>query len=221
MPRRKTINEKTTNIAPLIKTAGFSVLFLVLIMLISCDQGYTPKPKGYFRIDLPEKQYVPFDTTFPYRFDRPVYTRIVHDPYSPDEPYWINLNFPQFKATVHISYKKVSGNLSAYLEDSYTMVTKHIPKADAINTYQVADTSRKVYGLIYRLEGSGTASPYQFFLTDSTANFLRGSLYFNTVPNNDSLAPVIDFIVKDIDHLIETFRWKPEYDHHNKKSVHP
>ncbi len=93
------------------------------------------------------------------------------------------------------------------------MVTKHIPKADAINTYQVMDTARKVYGLIYRLEGSGTASPYQFFLTDSTKNFMRGSLYFNTVPNNDSLEPVINFITKDIDHLIDTFHWKTVKQH--------
>ena len=186
---------------------GLFILFLS-VMLVSCDHSYTPKPKGYFRIDLPEKQYIPFDSTFPYSFERPVYTKITPDPYSPDQPYWINLNFPAFKATLHISYKPVRGNLSTYLDDSYTMVTKHIPKADAINTYQVMDTARKVYGLIYRLEGSGAASPYQFFLTDSTKNFLRGSLYFNTVPNNDSLEPVIDFITEDIDHLIDTFHWK-------------
>jgi len=208
MLTRRILRKKVNRIVSFVLKTGFFILSFSLI-LVSCNQSYTPKPKGYFRIDLPEKQYVPFDSTFPYRFERPVYTTISPDPYSPGEPYWINLNFPAFKATLHISYKPVNNNLSTYLEDSYTMVTKHIPKADAINTFQVIDTARKVYGLIYRLEGSGAASPYQFFLTDSTANFMRGSLYFNTVPNNDSLEPVIDFIAKDIDHLINTFHWKP------------
>jgi len=187
----------------------FVVLIPVLsLMVLSCQQNQTPKPRGYFRIALPERQYVPFDSTFPYRFERPVYTTITPDTYAPDQPYWINLTFPRFKATLYISYKPINGNLSTYLEDSYAMVIKHIPKADAINTHQVVDPQRKVYGLIYELEGNGAASPYQFFLTDSTTNFLRGSLYFNTVPNNDSLEPVIRFIEKDIEHLIQTLHWK-------------
>ncbi len=205
--------QKKTNKFLFVLLKPLILVFLVSPVIVSCDHSYTPKPRGYFRIALPEKQYIPFDSTFPYRFERPVYTTITPDPYSPGEPYWINLNFPEFKATLHISYKPVHGNLSTYLEDSYTMVTKHIPKADAINTFQIVDTARKVYGLIYQLEGSGAASPYQFFLTDSTSCFLRGSLYFNVVPNNDSLEPVINFIEKDIQHLINTLHWKSPDEH--------
>jgi gliding motility-associated lipoprotein GldD len=184
------------------------LISLFLFGMFSCEQAFTPKPRGYFRIDFPEKQYVLFDTAFPYSFEYPVYSKITGDPHSPNEKYWINLNFPEYKATVHISYKPVNGNLATYLEDAHTLVTKHIEKADAISDSLIIDRGRNLFGLAYTLEGSGAASPYQFFLTDSSSNFVRGALYFNTVPNNDSLEPVIDFIKKDIVHLFNTFHWK-------------
>ena len=185
-------------------------LLVVLILagiIAACEQPYSPKPRGYFRIDLPKKEYVNFDNGFPYYFERPVYTKVTKDPHSPDEKYWVNLNFTSFNATLHISYKKVEGNLITYLEDAHKLVTKHIPKADAITDSLIVDRERNVFGLIYEIEGSGAASPYQFFLTDSISHFVRGALYFNVVPNNDSLEPVIDFISDDIEHLIDTFEW--------------
>jgi len=182
------------------------VIFITIIM-VSCEHPYSPKPRGYFRIDMPEKNYQTSDTTFPYTFEYPSYAKIVNDPHSPQEKYWININYVPFNATLHISYKEVDGNLIDYLEDAHKMVTKHIPKADAIYDSLIVDPGRNMFGLIYELEGSGAASPYQFFLTDSTTHFLRGALYFNTVPNNDSLAPVIGFLTEDINHMINSIRW--------------
>ena len=186
----------------------FFVLSIMIGLFSSCENSYTPKPRGYFRIDMPEKEYTSFDTSFPYQFERPVYTTVTNDPHSPGEKYWINLNFTPFNATLHISHKQVKGNLITYLEDAHKLVTKHIPKADAIYDSLVIDRDRNIFGLIYKIEGSGAASPYQFFLTDSLSNFVRGALYFNVVPNNDSLEPVINFITDDIEHLINTFHWK-------------
>ena len=186
-----------------------SLILALVFLAVACDPPYAPKPRGYFRIDLPERTYLTFDTTFPYVFEYPSYAEITGDPHSPMEKYWININYTPFKATLHFSHKQVDGNLIDYLEDAHKMVTKHIPKADAIYDSLVVDRDRQMYGLIYQLEGSGAASPYQFFLTDSTSNFVRGALYFNTAPNNDSLAPVIDFITDDLEHMIRTFRWKP------------
>lgn len=177
----------------------------ILILLVSCGGDYYPKPYGYFRIDLPKKEYRVFDTTYPYTFEYPVYAVIqpLHE-----EPYWININFPQFKGTLHLSYKPVNNNLNKYLEDTRTMVMKHIPKASSIENKQYMNEDRDVYGLTYNITGPGAASPYQFYLTDSTKNFVRGALYFNVVPNNDSLAPVIKFLEEDIKHMIGTFGWK-------------
>ncbi len=184
----------------------FSFLSLVIILLLmSCEGNYYPKPRGYFRIDLPKKAYQKFDTTYPYTFEYPVYAKI--NPHF-KEPYWINIVFPQFKGTLHVSYKPIDHNLNEYLEDTRTMVMKHIPKASSIENKQYVDEADKVYGLTYNISGTGAASPFQFYLTDSTKNFVRGALYFKVVPNNDSLAPVINFLEEDIQHLIETFRWK-------------
>jgi gliding motility-associated lipoprotein GldD len=191
------------------------ILFLILtssltftIFLPGCREDYAPKPRGYFRIDFPEKEYAKFDTTYPYTFEYPVYAKVVPDTRASSEPYWVNIDFPQYQGRIHISYKPVNNNLSGFLEDARTFVVKHIPKADAIDDSLVYRPEDRVFGLVYYIEGSQAASPCQFFVTDSSAHFLRGALYFNVTPNNDSLAPVIDFISEDIRHMLITFKWK-------------
>lgn len=181
---------------------------MLLMFCASCSDNYTPKPRGYFRITLPEKHYVMLDSIYPYTFEYPVYAKITPDELSPGEKNWINIVYPQFKGKIHISYKRVENNLHDLTEDTRKLVLKHIPKSSGITQRAVGDKDNKVYGLCYDIKGVGAASPYQFYLTDSTRHFLRGALYFTTVPNNDSLAPVIDFVKQDIDHLISTFRWK-------------
>jgi len=187
-------------------TGSFTVV--LLIMLTSCSNDYIPKPHAYFRIDLPEKEYRRLDSVFPYSFEYPVYAEIQDEKFSPAEKYWINIDFPEFRGKLYISYKKVNNNLFEYIEDSRNLAIKHIPKASAINELIFVNEVAGVYGLVYEIKGSGAASPYQFYVTDSTKNFVRGSLYFNVTPNNDSLSPVIDFIYKDIEHLINTFEWR-------------
>ncbi len=187
-----------------------SSLFLIMIfaLMFSCKQDYTPKPHGYFRIEFKGKSYHRLDSdVFPYNFDVPVYSKIVIDQDRLAEPYWINVKIPDHKAEVHISYKKVDKNLPQLLEDSRKLAYKHTIKADAINERIVINKARKVYGTIYEIEGNA-ASPLQFYLTDSTHNFLRGALYIREIPNIDSLRPVIDYLTPDVIHLIETTEWK-------------
>ncbi|MEZ5084320.1 MAG: gliding motility lipoprotein GldD [Bacteroidales bacterium] len=189
------------------KTLHFPLIAFILFATISCNTDYYPKPRGFFRIDLPEKEYRPFDTNFPYTFEYPKYAVFEQNTTNPNEPYWINLAFPQFKGKLHLSYKKINGNFDDYVEDTRTMVMKHIPKANAIETKLFEDQLSKVYGMTYTIDGVGTASPYQFYVSDSVNHFLRGALYFNVVPNNDSLEPVINFLKEDINHLIESLKW--------------
>lgn len=184
--------------------------FIVFLVSACGDDDYYPKPRGYFRIETPEKQYVAMDSNLAYAFEYPVYARLEQDPVTERNHNWLNLSFPQFKGTVHLSYKPVNDNLAVYIEDSHEFVNKHIPKANSIKTRTYVNDSAKVYGLVYEIKGAGAATPLQFYLTDSTKHFIRGVLYFKAKPNNDSLAPVIDFVEQDINHLIETFRWQNE-----------
>ena len=190
------------------KLSAVFIFLTLLFVILSCTSDYMPKPRGYFRIDLPQKEYKKFDTSFPFSFEYPVYAKIVSDNSKMAEPYWINIVYMPFNAQLHLSYKVIHDNLKNYLEDSRTLVNKHIPKANAISQREFTDPEAKVYGLVYEIRGADAASTFQFYVTDSVTNFVRGALYFNLVPNNDSLAPVIDFLKTDIEHMISTFRWK-------------
>jgi gliding motility-associated lipoprotein GldD len=181
---------------------------LLAAMMTACGDPLVPKPRGYFRIDLPQREYRLLDSIYPYTFEIPVYAKITGDPNAGEEPYWINIDFPAYKGRIHLSYKAVDNNLSTFTEDAHQLVMKHIPKASAIDEIRIDNEALKVHGLIYDIKGAGAASPYQFFATDSTRHFIRGALYFNVLPNNDSLAPVIEFLKGDIRHMLETLKWK-------------
>ena len=179
----------------------------------SCNQKYTPKPRAYFRIDFPKKSYHPIKNGFPYQFEIPDYSEIKPDLYNPDKPFWINVTVPANSAEIHISYYDLNGTaansrklLNEFMEETRTLAYKHSIKADAIQEQVFMNPADNVYGLIYRIEGNA-ASPLQFFLTDSTQHFLRGSLYIREVPNIDSLKPVINFLELDVVRLIETTTW--------------
>ncbi|MDD3742615.1 MAG: hypothetical protein PHX54_03220, partial [Lentimicrobiaceae bacterium] len=169
----------------------------IVLLLAGCRQHPVPKPGGYMRIDLPPHQYKLLDSIYPYVFEYPVYASISQDEHAKNEPYWINIDFKRYKGRLHLSYKTINNNLDTYTEDAHSLVMKHIPKANAIQEFRIDNPAREVHGLVYDIKGSGAASPYQFFVTDSSRHFLRGALYFSVLPNNDSLQPVIDFIKKD------------------------
>jgi len=182
---------------------------LIMLALISCQQPHAPKPRAYFRIDLPEKEFKPFDLDFPYSFEIPVYGTFEPNTRANSMPYWADVVFPEFRARIHLTYKAVRNpqSLNAFLEDSREFTSRHIPKASGINEEMFLDEQRRVFGMLYHIRGRDVASPLQFFLTDSVNHFLRGSLYFYVTPNNDSLAPVIQFLETDIRHLIATLNW--------------
>ncbi len=183
---------------------------VVVLILVSCQDKYTPKPRGFFRIHLPSREYVMTENAFPYSFEHPVYSQFVPDLRPGAEPYWADLVFPGFKGTLHLSYKRVDGSASlvSYVEDARRFAQKHIPKATAIFEEPYVDQQRRVYGVLYQIKGREAASPIQFFATDSLHHFLRGALYFKVTPNNDSLAPVIDFLEEDIRHIFRTLKWQ-------------
>ena len=184
-----------------------SILVVFSLLPMSCKEKAMPKPKGYFRIEFPEKKYETWNENYPFSFEYLKDAQVVKDKSRLAEKYWLNVEYPKYNATLHLSYKEVSENLEKYLEDSHRLVYKHAIKADAIDGTNYIDEQQNVYGLVYRIQGNA-ASSVQFIATDSLKHFLRGSLYFNNHPNSDSLAPVIKYIDKDIVHLMESLKWK-------------
>lgn len=183
------------------------ISLLLMSLVLACQPSYTPKPRGFLRIDFPDREYVLFDSVCPYTFEYPSYGRIVPDTDYNTEPCWINIDFPDYNGTIHISYKEVNQNLNDYIEDSRELTYKHTIKADAIQETVYTNPEKEVHGILYDIKGNA-ASSIQFYLTDSNAHFLRGALYFNVEPDKDSLAPVISFFREDIIHLVESFAWK-------------
>ena len=184
-----------------------SIMAAIITVITSGCSNDVPRPRGYFRIALPEKEYVKFDNdSFPYLFDYANVANIERKP-TKDEPYWIDVVYPRLNARIYCSYKHVDGNFKEVNEDARSFVYKHTIKADDITEQPYQDDSAKVYVLLYELKGN-TASAIQFVATDSVKHFFRGALYFDNTPNQDSVAPVREYIREDIIRMLESLRWR-------------
>ena len=190
------------------------IILLVMVLGPGCNEKYTPRPRGFFRISFPEKSYHTLSEQFPYQFDVPDYAHIVRDNQNDGQPGWINLEVPANKAEIHISYYDLNSRqkparklLGELMEESRELAYKHSIKADAIREKLFVNPQKKVYGTVYHISGNA-ASPIQFYLTDSACHFLRGALYIKATPDIDSLKPVIGFLEKDVIRLIETTKWE-------------
>ncbi len=189
-----------------------TIVFGLWSMSSSCNSPFTPKPKGYFQIEFPERKYQLFDQPgYPYSFEYPVYSNVVKDSTffgeATENPWWVNIDFPQFSGKIYISYKEVGVNkFDKLLNDAFNLTNKHSQKAYSIDD-SLMITPNNVTGMFFNV-GGDVATSYQFFLTDSTRHFLRGALYFEASPNQDSIGVVNNFVAEDMRHLINTFRWK-------------
>lgn len=181
---------------------------VAMVCLQSCYSNYSPKPRGHFRITLPEKEYVTYDSLCPFVLQVPKYSVMTKNTEQGNEPCWLDLQFPHFDATLHLSYKDVSlaNDLNKSIEDAYRLTYKHVGRAEDIieNTIK---TNNAGGGMIYELNGQ-TATFYNFYITDSTRHFMRGALYFYAKPNPDSIAPALEFLKKDINYMLASMKWK-------------
>ncbi len=189
-----------------------SLLILLNLSAISCNSGYTIKQTGYYRIDFPPHEYKLFDRPdYPYTFEYPVYGTVIQDTSffedRPENPYWINIDFPQFNGKIYISYKEVQkSDFNKLINDAFNLTYKHSTKATEIRD-SLIQTPKGVSGVFFKV-GGNAATANQFFVTDSVNHFLRGALYFDATPNEDSLSIVNDFLQIDMKHLINSLQWR-------------
>ena len=200
------------------------------LLIFSCNSTYTSKKHGYYSIDFPERKYVQLEKEgFPYTFEYPAYAQITSDSTyfesNPENPFSIDIDFPRFGARIFLSYKIVGGKATYKIKqpdgtykdslginvhdkmvnDAYKLTNKNESVATSIKD-SLMHTPKGITGIFFKV-GGNTATARQFFLSDTTKNFIRGALYFDVTPNVDSLRPVQDFLQADIDHLINTFKW--------------
>ena len=207
------------------------VLLVLVFQIFGCNSTYTSKKKGYFEIELPNHAYQTFDREgFPYSFEYPIYANIIQDSTyfdsTPENPYWINIDFPQYEAKIFLSYKIIGGKaiykvkntdgtytdssginqFDKMVNDAFNLTNKNEAVASSIRN-SLIKTPNDIYGVYFKV-GGNAATARQFFLSDTNKNFIRGALYFEATPNADSIKPVQDFLTQDIHHMINTFRWK-------------
>lgn len=184
------------------------VLFLSL-MGASCSSStdYMPKPRGYFRIEPPQARYqvLPLDS-LPYSFHvSQLVTVELPEAGSPEG--WINLSYPSLNVKVYCSYLPIiPTTLPTAENESRLLVSRQAKQANAVKEQAYSNPEERVYGSLFLLDGD-SPSPVQFMLTDSVSRFFRGALYYDCVPNADSLAPVTDYLRRDIIELIQSFSW--------------
>lgn len=209
----------------------YSLFLLTLFLFTACNSTYTSRKNGYFRIDLPQHEYTSFNRPdYPYSFDYPVYANVLQDSTyfdsNPENPYWINIDFPRLNARIFLSYKIVGGKamykikqadgsykdstginqFDRMVNDAYNLTNKNQVASSSIKD-SLFHTANGITGIFFRVGGNAATSK-QFFVSDTAKNFLRGALYFDATPNADSLKPVQDFLQEDMDRLIRSFKWK-------------
>lgn len=180
----------------------FYFITLIAITLASCSsKTNTPKPNAFLKLAYPTPTYQKTSAELPYVFEHSHLSNFSHK-----QNAWANITYPSLNAEINITYQPVKNNLTTLIKDAEKLTYKHTLKADNIEVYPFENTETKVYARLFTLTGD-VASPIQFQITDSIKNFIYGSLYFNTKPNYDSILPAINYVHKDIKHMIESLEW--------------
>ncbi len=186
----------------MIKLLKFNVLF---VLLTGCQEAYSPRPTGYFRISLPDTLYIAYENPMcPYTFDINQQATVLP---KKKNACWDDIHYKSIHSVIQLTYKPISGNLDTLLKDAKEFAFKHGIRADGISEHIYTDPSRQVFGILYEIYGN-TATNYQFFVTDSNRHFLRGTAYVHSQPNIDSTGPVTHFLGREIRHIVETLNWK-------------
>lgn len=186
----------------------FGLLSAVFI-ISSCTQNeiLIPKPPTYLRLELPEHTYTQFKDECPYTFEISSLYKVKSVSDSTQQTCHKDIDLGPVNGVIHFSYISMTEKLSTYINYSNDKVEDHKLKATGIEDTQIIRTKDRVFGTFFKLKGD-VASPFQFYLTDSTSRFVSGVIYLNSVPNYDSLRPTLDYLEKDLLKMVNTFEWK-------------
>jgi len=184
------------------KLPRVAIFSIALLTFSGCKEDVVPKPSGHLRLDYPIAEYAQFENKCPYAFEMNADAIIKEK-----TPCNFIIDYPKMKATVHLSYKPVNGNINVLLRDAQKLTYEHVIKADDIIEQPYLNSKSKVYGMFYQVQGNA-ATNAQFYVTDSVKHFVTGSVYFYAKPNFDSIMPAASYIKNDMRAIMETMKWK-------------
>jgi gliding motility-associated lipoprotein GldD len=195
------------------KTGVTGILGIILLIFgaVSCTNSAsvaTPKPRGFYRIELPQAHYVnlPLDDV-PYSFMVDHLVTVELPPIETSDD-WINLAYSTLNAKIYCNYQQITPAVLPVLEEECReLVARNARRADAVSEQTYENRQTRVYGTLFRIDGE-TVSPVRFILTDSATHFFRGAIYYECKPNVDSLAPVTQYLTENVLELIQSFHWK-------------
>lgn len=180
----------------------FALFFLTL--LFACKNDTLPKPKAVLRLEYPNQQYTTFKTDCGFSFNKNAISALKCKIKENDCA--CEINYSKLNATIFLTYRKINNDLRKLLTDAQNLTQEHVVKADDILPSEYINNKKRVFGMSYKVIGNA-ASPSQFYITDSTQNFLLGSLYFKTKPNYDSILPAAEYLRHDMRILMESITW--------------
>lgn len=195
------------------RNSAFLLFLSVCLLFTACGETLSiPKPRSFPRVIFPERSYTDFDIDYcSFSFQHPDYVEFRQKELffdeTPAHPCWFDLEIPDLNGAIHFTYYPLNSfeEWEERRDEGFSMVGIHNKRASYIDEIRL-DRGPEVGGMVFDIAGEA-ASPFQFFVTDSTSHFVRGALYFNTQARPDSLAPVVEFVKEDIYRMLETFSW--------------
>jgi gliding motility-associated lipoprotein GldD len=188
----------------------FFISFFLISSLISCRQKEYPRPYAYARIEYPDAKYDSIDIAgCPFGFEYPAYATVEIPQKNSHNLWWLNIRMDKFHAILYTSCEvaKNTQELNNLMQENESLIKKQLPPYSSVKSLSVFPKGDKLTGFIYQIDGA-TASPVVFTICDNKKTFFRGSLYFDYIPNKDSISDILAGMTKDLHHLIKTFYFK-------------
>ncbi|WP_410503388.1 gliding motility lipoprotein GldD [Leeuwenhoekiella sp. MAR_2009_132] len=179
------------------------IMVLCSFLIFSCKDDVLPKPDAFLALNYKAPEYSLYgsdDCSYEFMKNALAVVRYKSDCSAV-------LEYPALDAALYLTYRPVTNNIKELLIDAQKLTYEHVIKADNISEEKYFNEEHNVYGMFYDVAGNA-ASQSQFYVTDSTAHFITGSIYFNVKPNYDSILPAAAYMKNDIRHIMESLRWK-------------
>ena len=184
-----------------------SIIAIALIVSACTETNFTPKPPTFLRLELPDPTYAKFSDSCSYTFNLSELYTVANAPEQGPGTCHKRIDLGPLKGMAYIRYWEMSQPLAFYVNSANDEINKHKQKADNILNETIIRPKDRVFGSFFELQGD-VATPFQFYLTDSTSRFLYCEVLFNSSPNYDSLRPTLDYLKRDLDEFMNTLEWE-------------